>query len=317
MRAWAIGAYGEPLREMELPAPRPRGRDVLIRTRGAEVGDWDELVRIGEWPMEHPFPLVLGLAGAGVVAAVGPEVGTEPGSVGEGDGVWAYSYPRYDNGAWAEYFLVRESDAAIAPLSVPQVHAGSAPIAALTAHETLNDVLGVQAGEVVLITAAAGGVGHLAVQIAAGLGAHVVATASRRNHDFLRSLGAHTLIDYTSEDVVEAVRAKWPQGVDKALNGVTGRAAMQAVLAVRRGGRMVDLPGTLEDALHEAKLDVDVETGYVVRADGPRLAKLARMLDHGELKLHVDAVHSFDDAPGALARVLGKHVRGTLALVIP
>jgi NADPH:quinone reductase-like Zn-dependent oxidoreductase len=309
MRAWAIQAYGDPMRLVDLPAPRPKGREILLRMKGAEVGDWDELVRTGEWPMERPFPLVLGLAGAGIVISVGEEVR----DFSEGDGVYTYSYPLYDNGAWAERMLIPGSYAVLAPLSLPPVHAGAAPIVALTAHETLNDVLAVKRGEVVLITAGAGGVGHLAVQIAARLGAHVVATASRRNHEFLKKLGAHTLIDYTAADVVEAVHARWPEGVDKLLNGVTGQAARAAALAVRRGGRIVDLPGALEAAPAGVELIAD----YVVRGDGRRLAALARMFDYGELKLHVDAVHTFNDAPGALKHVLGKHVRGTIALAIP
>jgi NADPH:quinone reductase-like Zn-dependent oxidoreductase len=309
MRAWAIRAYGEPMQELELPAPQPRARDLLIRMQGAEVGDWDELVRTGEWPMQRPFSLVLGLAGAGTVAAVG----SEPGAFAPGDLVYAYSYPLYDNGAWAEYMLVPQSYAAFSPQVLSPVHAGSVPIVALTAHETLNKVLEVKSGEIVLITAAAGGVGHLAVQIATGLGAHVVATASRRNHQFLRELGAQTLIDYSSEDLAAAVRAKWPQGVDKILNGVTGAAARQALRALRKGGRMVDLPGELSDI----PPGVEVISDYIVRADGDRLGRVATMIDYGELKIHIDAVYSFESAPLALARVLQKHVRGKLALALP
>jgi NADPH:quinone reductase-like Zn-dependent oxidoreductase len=309
MRAWAIRAYGEPMQELELPVPQPRARDLLIHMQGAEVGDWDELVRTGEWPMERPFPLVLGLAGAGTVAAAGSDA--RP--FAEGDQVYVYSYPLYDNGAWAEYMVVPHSYAAFCPQLLSPVHAGAVPIVGLTAHETLNKVLQVKSGETVLITAAAGGVGHIAVQIAAGLGAHVVATASKRNHEFLRALGARTLIDYAHEDVVAAVRAEWPAGVDKVLNGVTGEAAKQALRALRKGGRMVDLPGELTDI----PPDVEVVTDYVVRADGDRLGRLATMIDYGEVKVHVEAVYAFDAAPKALARVLEKHVRGTIALALP
>jgi NADPH:quinone reductase-like Zn-dependent oxidoreductase len=240
-------------------------------------------------------------------------VGNDARPFAEGDLVYAYCYPLYDNGAWAEYMVVPHSCAAFSPEVLSPVHAGAVPIVGLTAHETLNKVLEVKSGETVLITAAAGGVGHLAVQIAAGLGAHVVATASGRNHEFLRGLGARTLIDYTKEDVVAAVRERWPAGVDKILNGVTGEAARQALRALRDGGRMVDLPGELSDI----PPGVEVITDYVVRADGDRLGRLATMIDYGELKIHVDAVYSFEAAPKALARVLEKHVRGTLALALP
>src|SRR5512142_3386521 len=135
MRAWAIDGYGGPerMRFRKLPVPEPGPRDVLIRMSGAEVGDWDILVREGEWPMGRPFPLVLGLAGAGTVAAVGRDVA---GFI-EGDPVYAYSYPLYHNGAWAQTMLVPESYIARAPESLGLTRAGGAPIVGLTAHETL------------------------------------------------------------------------------------------------------------------------------------------------------------------------------------
>ncbi len=159
---------------------------------GAEVGDWDILVRDGSWPMGRPFPLVLGLAGSGTVAALGRGAT----DFDEDDPVYAYSYPLYDNGAWAEYMLVPTSYAARAPASLDLTRAGGVPIVGLTAHETLTDILEVHRGDVVLITAAAGGVGHLAVQIASRLGGRVVGTASRRNEAFVRGLGAEAVIDY-------------------------------------------------------------------------------------------------------------------------
>ncbi len=305
MRAWAINAYGGPerMRLVELPVPpEPGPRDVLIRMHGAEVGDWDALVREREWPMERPFPLVLGLAGAGTVAAVGREVT----GFAESDSVYAYSYPLYHNGAWADYMLVPASYVAGAPASLELTRAGGVPIVGLTAHETLTDILGVHQGDVVLITAAAGGVGHLAVQIATGLGAHVVATASRRNHDFVRALGAKTVIDYTAEDVVAAIRTLYPDGVDKALNGVGGETANQGVHTLRDGGRMVDLTGSAS----VVRPGVRVDTEYVVRADADRLAGVARMIDDGRLTLEIHEVFPFERAPDALEVVQARHTHG-------
>ncbi len=168
MRAWAINAYGGPeqMQLMELPVPEPGPDDILIRMAGAEVGDWDILVRDGSWPMGRPFPLILGLAGAGRVAALGRGAT----DFDEDDPVYAYSYPLYDNGAWAEYMLVPTSYAARTPASIDLTRAGGVPIVGLTAHESLTDLLEVHRGDLVLITAAAGGVGHLAVQIASRLG---------------------------------------------------------------------------------------------------------------------------------------------------
>jgi NADPH:quinone reductase-like Zn-dependent oxidoreductase len=310
MRAWAIEAYGGPeqLKLMELPRPRLRGGDVLIRMRGAEVGDWDALVRSGEWPMERPFPLVLGLAGAGTVAALGGGVS----GFAKGDLVYVYSYPLYDNGAWAEYMLVPASAASHAPRSLEPSRAGALPIAGLTAHETLNDLLNVASGDSLLVTAAAGGVGHLAVQIGASLRAQVIGTASTANVESVRSLGARWVVDYRSQDVETEVRKLFPHGVDCVLSGVSGDAANRAARTLRRGGRMVDLPG----AVTEVPDGVTVISDYVVKADSLRLELLAAMVDAGTLRLEVQKAFAFEHAPKALELVLGHHVRGKVSIVM-
>jgi NADPH:quinone reductase-like Zn-dependent oxidoreductase len=281
--------------------------DVLIRMHGAEVGDWDELVRMGVWPMHRPFPLVLGLAGAGRVSAKGRDVD----HFKKHDAVFTYGYPLHDNGAWADYMLVPEPYVAIAPVSLTLPQAGAVPIVGLTAHETIHDLLAVKKGDVVLVTASSGGVGHLAVQMAERLGAHVVATAGTDHVDFVRKLGAELVIDYMKEDVVKAILARYPRGIPKALNGVPGEAANIYVEVMAQGGHLVDLPGEIT----ASKPGVRVETGYVVQADGPRLARVASLIDGG---LHVEFSESFDfeHAPQALLRVLEKHVRGKLELRI-
>ncbi|HVH42557.1 MAG TPA: NADP-dependent oxidoreductase [Labilithrix sp.] len=323
MGAWAIERFGDPRRERsllsleKLPVPKVEARDVLIRMYGAEVGDWDALVASGEWSVERSFPIVLGLAGAGSVVAVGKDVvGLE-----KGDAVYTYSHPlshrgcrsRHHNGAWAEYMLVPFRRVALAPMSLDLTHAGAAPIVGLTAHETIVDILKVERHDVVLITAAAGGVGHLAVQIAARRGARVIAIARRQNHEFLRALGAEFLIDYTRQDFVETIRANFPAGVDKALNGVEGATANKVIQAVRPRGHVVDLTGSATASLPDCRVDID----YVVRPDRVRLATLAHMFDRGELKLEIAHPVPFARARDGLAEVLTKQVRGVLVLKIP
>lgn len=322
MAGWAIERFGDLRRDRalvsleKLPVPKLDRRDVLIRMHGAEIGDWDPLVASGEWPVERSFPIVLGLAGSGTVVAVGKDVV----GVAKGDMVWTYSHPlshrgcrsHHHNGAWAEYMLVPFRRVALAPTSIDLTYVGGAPIVGLTAHETIVDILQVGRHDVVLITAAAGGVGHLAVQLAARRGARVVAIASKRNHEFLRDLGAEVLIDYTENDFVYATRQLFPDGVDKALNGVEGPTADKVVGTVRRRGHVVDLTGSATRMLPEGRVDTD----YVVRPDRVRLATLARMFDRNELKLEVAHKVPFKHAPRGLAEVLAKHVRGVLVLDI-
>ncbi len=306
MRAWAIGAYGEPVRLINLPVPKPGPHDVLIRIHSAELGPWDERIRKGEWPMQRPFPLVLGLAGAGMVAAVGADVT----SFAVDDPVYAYSYPLYDNGAWAEYMLVPVSYVSRAPASLELSRAGAVPIAGLTAHETVIDMLKVHAGDIMLITNAAGGVGHLALQIAAGLGANVVATASPRNHEFVRALGAVTVFDDLSMEVVKMIRARYRQGVNKALNCVSSESAGVMALALAEGGHMIDLTGSVSVSRPGVRIDSD----YVARGDGARLERVAQMIDAGRVGVVFQAVLPFERAPEALALALDKHVRGKIGL---
>jgi NADPH:quinone reductase-like Zn-dependent oxidoreductase len=121
MRGWAINGYGGELVLMDdLPVPTPGPRDVLIKMRSAEVGIWDELVRTGACDVERPFPLVLGLGGAGTIVAVGAQVK----DFAEGQYVYAYSYPLADNGSWAEYMLVPDHYAARVPTSIAPMEAG-------------------------------------------------------------------------------------------------------------------------------------------------------------------------------------------------
>jgi NADPH:quinone reductase-like Zn-dependent oxidoreductase len=285
--------------------PRIGPRDILIRIHGAEVGDWDELVRRGEWPMNRPFPLVLGLAGAGRVSVRGPEVN----HFRRHDPVFAYSYPLYDNGAWADYMLVPEPYVARAPASLTLPNAGAVPIVGLTAHEAIYDLLAVKKGDVVLITAAAGGVGHLAVQMASHIGAHVIAVCGTDHVDFVRSLGAAEVIDYRTEDVVRSILARHPRGISKALNGVPGDQANVYVEAMMPGGLLIDLPGEIT----ASKPGVKVHTGYVVRADGARLARVAGMIDDF-LQVTISETYPFEHALQALSTVLAKHVVGKVAL---
>lgn len=323
MMSWAIERFGDPTRERallsleELPVPKVEPKDVLIRMHGAEVGDWDAVIANGEWSVERSFPIVLGLAGSGTAVAVGKDVvGIE-----KGDRVFTYNHPlahrgcrsRLHNGAWAEYMLVPFRRVALVPPSLDLTHIGATPIVGLTAHETIIDILQVEKPDVVLVTAAAGGVGHLAVQLAAQRGATVVATARKQNHAFLRDLGASVVIDYTTQDFVSVIHKKFPEGVDKALNGVAAPTADDVVRAVRPGGRVVDLTGTATETLPGGRVDAD----YVARPSRVRLTTLAEMFDSGDLKLEISHVVPFTLAPDALAEVLTKHVRGVVVLKIP
>ena len=198
----------------DVPRPKPRRGEVLIRVHAAGVNPVDWKVREGHLKdvIQHSLPLIPGWDLSGVVEKVGPRVTRFQ----KGDEV--YSRPDIArDGAYAEYIVVRESEVAFKPKSIDHVHAAAVPLAALTAWQALFDTAELQAGQKVLVHAAAGGVGHFAVQLAKWKGAHVIGTVSGKNHDLLRELGADETVDYTTQRFEDVVR-----GVDVVLDTIAG-----------------------------------------------------------------------------------------------
>src|SRR6266481_3850479 len=205
MKAIRIHNYGGPevLQYEEAPRPKPQAGEVLIRVHAAGVNPIDWKVREGYmkdfWP--HKFPLIPGWDLSGVVE----EVGTGVSRFKKGDEV--YSVPDASrDGAYAEYIAVRESELALKPKSLHHVRAAAVPLAAVTAWQALFDTAQLQPDQRVLIHAGSGGVGHLAVQLAKWKGAYVFATASTKNQDLLRELGADEPIDYTQQRFEDVAR---------------------------------------------------------------------------------------------------------------
>jgi NADPH:quinone reductase-like Zn-dependent oxidoreductase len=193
------------LRYEDTPRPAPAAGEVLIKIRAAAVNPADWKIRAGYAKdfLKYKLPFIPGWDASGVIE----EVGAGAARLKKGDEV----YTRPDitrDGSYAEYIIVRESEVALKPKSLDHVHAAAIPLAALTAWQALFDAGGLTAGQRVLIHAAAGGVGSFAVQLARWKGAHVIGTASARNQQFLRELGADETIDYNAgrfEDVVRDV----------------------------------------------------------------------------------------------------------------
>jgi NADPH:quinone reductase-like Zn-dependent oxidoreductase len=186
-------------------------------------------------------------------------------------------------------------------------------ISAGTAHEGLVDRGRLRAGETVLITAAAGGVGSAAVQNAIGNGARVLGVASSANHDYLRGLGANEVFDYHAADWVQQVRATVPGGVDMLLDCAGGQTRDQAIGAVRDGGRAYFI--VLQSSPPQLERGISGES-FAAHAGRQRLEELARLVDAGKLRPQVEAVLPLDHAREALARVASRHTRGKIVLEI-
>jgi NADPH:quinone reductase-like Zn-dependent oxidoreductase/predicted SnoaL-like aldol condensation-catalyzing enzyme len=310
MRAISQDTYGTPevLHEVLLPKPAPGMSEILVAVHAAGVNptDWWNRARVATVAR---LPLVLGWDVSGVVEAVGMGVTLfKP-----GDEVFGMlPYPG-GAGSHAEYVTAPARVFAHKPAGIDHVQAGALPLAALTAYQALVDTAGVRAGQRVLIHAAAGGVGHLAVQIAKSRGAYVIGTASAAKHDFLRSLGADEVIDYHSVDFAQAL-----SDVDVVLDPISldsaGRARSLAVL--RPGGTLVSIIPVPVDA---GELAAIAERGIrfeslLVEADHAGMQAIADLVETGALRAHIEA--TFPLAEAAEAHALGETGRTTGKIVL-
>ncbi|HLZ29451.1 MAG TPA: NADP-dependent oxidoreductase [Chloroflexota bacterium] len=289
----------------ELRDPEPAAGQALIKVHGAGVGLWDVGFLGGGFP-GITLPFVPGQEIAGVVEAAGGGAGVEP-----GERVYAVLFPA--GGGFAELALASADRLAPMPAKASFQEAAGLVISAGTAYEGLVDRGRVQPGETVLITAAAGGVGSAAVQIAVAQGARVLGVASTGNRDYLRGLGASEVFDYHAADWVQQVLATVQCGVDVLLDCAGGQTRDEAIGAVRDAGRAYFI--VLQSSPPQLERGI---TGESFAAHGGRqqLEELARLVDAGQLRPQVEAVLPLDRAREALARVASRHTRGKIVLAM-
>ncbi|MEU8588868.1 NADP-dependent oxidoreductase [Streptomyces sp. NPDC048664] len=307
MRAISQDVLGGPdvLRVVEVERPAPRPNEILIRVRAAGVNPTDWKHRENGGFLGEP-PFVLGWDVSGVVEETGIGVALfQPGD--EVFGMLAYPF---GHGSHAEYVTAPAHAFAHKPRSVDHAQAGALPLVALTAWQALVETADVQPGQRVLIHAAAGGVGHVAVQIAKARGAYVIGTASAGKHDFVRGLGADELVDYRETDFAEAVR-----DVDVVLDTIGGDYVQRSLRTLRKGGILVTiLPrGSKELPLEAEKLGVRA-TEMLVDADHHGMTRIADLVERGELRATLAG--TFPLAEAATAHELGDTGRTTGKLVL-
>ncbi|MEU1673699.1 NADP-dependent oxidoreductase [Streptomyces roseifaciens] len=309
MRAVSQDRAGGPdvLKVVETDRPEPGRGEILVRVHAAGVNpaDWKTRER-GAFASGAVPPFTLGFDVSGVVEAVGAGVTI----FRPGDEV--FGMPRFPHpaGAYAEYVTAPARHFAPRPRGLDHIRAGALPLASLTAWQALVDTACVRPGQRVLIHAAAGGVGHLAVQIAKARGAYVIATASAAKHDLLRTLGADELVDYRSQDVAETVR-----DVDVVLDSIGGPNWARSLRTLRRGGTLVSiLP--LDDTFPTRQAE---EAGVravfmLVEPDQQGLREISALVEQGRLRVIVDTVLPLEQA--AQAHSLGETGRTTGKIVL-
>src|SRR5882757_5597962 len=276
MKAIRIQNYGGPeaLQYEDAPRPQPQAGEVLVRVHAAGVNPIDWNVREGHmkdfWP--HKFPLILGWDLSGVVE----EFGTGVSRFKIRDEVYSVPDPTRD-GAYADYIVVRESELALKPNSLHHIRAATVSLAALTAWQALFDTGQLQPGQRVLIHGGSGGVGHFAVQLAKWKRAYVFATASTKNQELLRELGADEIIDYSTQRFEDVAR-----NIDIVLDPIGGDTQERSWQVLKKGGFLLSV---VQPPSADKATALGIQAAFVAsQPNGAELAKIAELIDASDLK---------------------------------
>ncbi|MGW6378521.1 NADP-dependent oxidoreductase [Rhodococcus sp. NPDC055112] len=295
----------EVLEAVQIERPEPRGGEVLIRVHASGVNPVDVAVRSGAYPLLGEPSFGVGWDVSGVVEEAGPGARFRV-----GDEVFGMPFfPRAATG-YAEYVVAPSRQVARKPATIDHVQAAALPLAGLTAWQGLVDAARVGEGDRVLITRAAGGVGHLAVQIAKARGAHVIALAGASRHEFVRGLGADEVIDYRETDFAEVVR-----DVDVVFDSTSQGRRSLGVL--RQGGTLVSI---MEHGDRQLAAEVEAAgrrfAGVSVEPDYASLEAIAALVDAGRIRPHLDATFPLAEAGRAHELVGSGRTQGKVVLTV-
>jgi NADPH2:quinone reductase len=313
MKAFGIDEFGQPGSLHELPVPEPAEGQVRVRVAVAGLNPFDNAVVQGYLKdrMEHRFPLVPGMDGSGIVDAIGSGVS----AWSAGDDVFGSVGKSYlGEGTLAEFVTMSAGTIARKPSTVEHAIAAAIPTAGVTALNMV-DALALGEGQTVVAIGATGGVGSYLVQLAARRGARVVAVCSGENADYARRLGAADVVDYAAEDIAEAVRSRYPDGID-AIADMHGDKEGLARLTelVRSGGHVASIVGAVDaEALGNRGIEA---TNVMGRVTTGSLEALLAMLVSGEIAAPEIRSVSLADAGEALAAVASHHVRGKIVVTV-
>ena len=305
MKAVRIHEYGNEnvLKYEDVPIPEIQDDDILIKIYAAGVNPLDWQIREGYLKeiIPHEFPLTLGWDVSGVVETVGSKVT----NFQEGDAVYACTNVMR-HGAYAEYIAVKSHEVALKPKSIDHNHSAAIPMAGLTAWQGLFEVANLTQGQRVLIHAAAGGVGHYAVQLAKTRGAYVIGTASAGKHEFLRELGVDEALDYTSVKFEDKVK-----DVDVVFDAIGGDTLERSWQVLKPGGILVSIAGMPSEEKSKAH---NVRSSYVIiQPNAGQLSEIADLVDQGKIQTHLEKLFPLQQAKDAhllsqTGRVSGKIV---------
>lgn len=303
MKAMILKSFGGPdsFELSDVPKPVPQAGQVLVRVHATSINPLDYQVRRGDYPDLVPLPAITGHDVSGVVEAVGPGVS----AFAPGDEVW-YTPQIFDGqGSYAEYHVAAESIIARKPASLSHLEAASLSLVGGTVWEALTVRAVLRVGESILIHGGAGGVGHVAIQVAKAMGARVFTTVREANAEFVRSLGADVVIDYTQEDYVEAImRETAGHGVDVVFDTIGGDTLSRSADALAQLGRVVSIVDIAQPQNLVQAWGKNASYYFVfTRQNRGKLDELSALVERGQLRPHVGAVYSLADIPLAHARL--------------
>ncbi len=313
MRTIIINEFGgiDKLTLVDTPIPQPDEGEVLIQIKAIGINPVDWKIREGKLKdrLPHQFPLILGWDFAGIVA----ETGHSARRFQVGDEVYSYCRrPTVQKGSYAAYIALPESYIAHRPKNISFEEAAAIPLTTLTAYQSIYSAAKLAAGESLVILGASGGVGSAAVQLGKIRGARVISIASKKNHAYLKSIGADEVIDYQTADFADAVKQYLPQGADVIFN-CANDAALQKSLAFAKG-RMVNIVGQPDVS---AFTDKGVECHYVfVEPHVPQLEQIREWVENGQFKVHLQATYPFEEVDKAHQQIETLHTCGKIALTV-
>lgn len=318
MKALRLTSFGGPesFELCDLPRPVPHAGQVLVRVHATSINPLDYQVRRGDYPDLVPLPAITGHDVSGVVEEVGPGVT----AFSPGDEVW-YTPQIFDGpGSYSEYHVAAQGIVGKKPSSLSHLEAASLTLVGGTAWEALVVRAALRVGESILVHGGAGGVGHVAIQLARAIGARVFTTVREANFEFARSLGADVLIDYEKEDYVDAVlRETGGRGVDVVFDTIGGDSLSRSPDALAQLGRVVSIVDIARPQNLVQAWGKNASYHFVfTRQNRGKLDELSALIERGQLRPHVGAVYSLADIPLAHARLESPNngVRGKIAIEV-
>lgn len=318
MKALVLPSFGGPdaFELRDVPKPVPGAGQVLVQVHATSINPLDYQVRRGDYPDLVPLPAITGHDVSGVVEAVGPGVT----AFVPGDEVWYTPQIFQGAGSYAQYHVAAEGIVAKKPAALSHLEAAALTLVGGTAWEALVVRAALRVGESILIHGGAGGVGHVAIQLAKAMGAKVFTTARAANTEFVQRMGADVVIDYENEDYADAVlRHTGGHGVDVVFDTIGGNTLARSADVLAQLGRVVSIVDIAQPQNLIAAWGKNASYHFVfTRQHRGKLDELGALVARGQLRPHVGAVFTLADVPRAHALLESPNngLQGKIAIAV-